>query len=156
MARIKHILIPTDGSPGAIKAATYAGELAQALGARVTLLYVEDEGSLLSKVLGLAEFAGGVPENFESTEDVRRELEKQAREQELPDTSRAFADADIPVEMVTAWGHPAEEIHAFAEQNDVDLVVIGSHGRSGLQRAFLGSVSQAVANQLSCPITIVK
>ena len=49
-----------------------------------------------------------------------------------------------------------EEIARYSNDNDVDLVMIGSHGRSGVQRAFLGSVSHAVANQLSCPITIVK
>lgn len=156
MTSINHILLPTDGSHGAIKAASYAGELAKALGARVTLLYVEAGGSVLSNVLGLVEFAGGVPENFESTEDVRRALERQAHERELPETSQALGDEGIETETVTVWGHPAEEIVRFSNDNDVDLVVIGSHGRSGLQRAFLGSVSHAVANQLSCPITIVK
>ncbi|MEM1190063.1 MAG: universal stress protein [Pseudomonadota bacterium] len=156
MAGIEHILVPTDGSTGAIKAATYAGELARALGSRVTLLYVQDSESMLSGVLGLAEFAGGVPANFESTEDVRRVLEKQARERELPETSQALGDGDTVAEMVTVWGHPADEIVKFVEEHAVDLVVIGSHGRSGLQRAFLGSVSQSVANQVSCPITIVK
>jgi nucleotide-binding universal stress UspA family protein len=156
MSNIHHILVPTDGSDGATRAASYGGELALALRARVTLLYVHSGDSVLSKVLGLAEFAGGVPENFGSMEEVRRALEKQAREEELPESTQALKGANIRVETITVWGHPAEEILKFVEAHAVDLVVIGSHGRSGLQRAFLGSVSHSVANQVSCPIMIVK
>ena len=57
---------------------------------------------------------------------------------------------------MTVWGHAAEEISRFAKDNKVELIVIGSYGKSKLKRAFLGSVSQAVANQAPCPVTIVK
>lgn len=69
------------------------------------------------------------PEGMKSVEEIRNSIEQQAL---------------------------AEEISRFAKDNKVELIVIGSYGKSKLKRAFLGSVSQAVANQAPCPVTIVK
>jgi len=66
-----------------------------------------------------------------------------------------LGDIDQEPNLVTVWGHAAEEISRFAKDNKVELIVIGSYGKSKLKRAFLGSVSQAVANQAPCPVTIV-
>lgn len=55
---------------------------------------------------------------------------------------------------VVAWGRPADEICEFARVQGFDLIVIGSHGRSGIKRALLGSFSHTVANQPPCPHTI--
>ena len=156
MPVINHILVPTDGSKGAIKAAAYAGELAKVLGANVTILYVQSDENLLASAWGAGEFYEGVPGGMKPVDEIREVMEKKVREKELPETSSALGEVNAEPQLVTVWGHPAEAIVKYAKENAVDLVVMGSHGRSGIKKAFLGSVSQAVANQVACPVTIVK
>ena len=156
MTDINHILVPTDGSEGAKKAANYAGSLAKALGANVTILYVQSDDNLLASAWGAGEFYEGVPSGLKSVEEIREVMEKNVRAKELPDTSGALGETNSEPQLVTVWGHAAEEIVKYADENAVDVVVMGSHGRSGIKKAFLGSVSQAVANQVDCPVTIVK
>ena len=156
MSSINHILLPTDGSEGSMNAAKVAGELSRALQAKVTVLYVLSDEFLLEHSWGAAEFIGGRPEGLRSVEEIRDSLEKSAREKEILATTQALGETDSEPEIALEWGHAAERITKFANDNQVSLSVIGSHGRSALKRAFLGSVSQAVANQAKCPVTIVK
>ncbi|MBL6744961.1 MAG: universal stress protein [Pseudomonadales bacterium] len=156
MSEINHILVPTDGSQGAINAAAYAGQLAKALGANITILCVQSDDHLLASAWGAGEFYEGVPGGMKSVDEIRGVMEKQVQEKELPDTSRALGEVNSEPQLVTVWGHPAEEIVKYVKENAVDLVIMGSHGRTGIKRAFLGSVSQAVANQVDCPVTLVK
>ncbi|MBT8146473.1 MAG: universal stress protein [Gammaproteobacteria bacterium] len=148
MKAVNHILVPTDGSEDACKAAAFAGGLARALKARVSLLLVLPEDSILHNAWGVGAES--------DVEEIRNMLEKQARENELPKTIESLGDLDVKPELITSWGHPADEISRFAREHKVDLIVVGSHGRTGIKRAFLGSVSQAVANQAPCAVTIVK
>jgi nucleotide-binding universal stress UspA family protein len=156
MSSINHILLPTDGSEGSMNAAKVAGELSRALQAKVTVLYVLSDEFLLEHSWGAAEFIGGRPEGLRSVEEIRDSLEKSAREKEILATTQALGETDSEPEIALEWGHAAERITKFANDNQVSLIVIGSHGRSALKRAFLGSGSQAVANQAKCPVTIVK
>ncbi len=156
MSSIRHILVPTDGSDNASKAAALAGELARAFKARITLLVVIAEESVMPSAWGVRPGPGGGPQGTMTVEQIRSALEQRAREDELPKTQEALGDLDVKPESVTVWGHPADAIRKYAEENEVDLIVLGSHGRTGIKRAFLGSVSQAVANQAKCPVTIVK
>jgi nucleotide-binding universal stress UspA family protein len=75
---------------------------------------------------------------------------------ELAKTVGALGIPEQSVQSIVLKGHPAEEICKYAREHDVDLVVIDSHGRSGIREALLGSVSHAVANHAPCPITIVR
>lgn len=156
MSEINHILVPTDGSQGAINAAAYAGQLAKALGANITILCVQSDDNLLASAWGAGEFYEGVPGGMKSVDEIRGVMEKQVQEKELPDTSRALGEVNSEPQLVTVWGHPAEEIVKYVKENAVDLAIMGSHGRTGIKRAFLGSVSQAVANQVDCTVTLVK
>ena len=137
-------------------AAKVAGELGRALQARVTVLYVLSDEFLLEHSWGAAEFIGGRPEGLRSVEEIRASLEKSAREKEILATTQALGETDPAPAIALEWGHAAERISSYAKDNQVGLIVIGSHGRSALKRAFLGSVSQAVANQAQFPVTIVK
>lgn len=149
MSDIKHILVPTDGSEGSLHAAAFAGDLARNIGAKVTLLYVQSDDTVLSH-------AWGSVDGLKSVDQVRQSMEQHAREHELPSSLEALGELEQEPTAAVLWGHCSEEICRFARDNKVDLVVIGSHGRSGLKRAFLGSVSQAVANQAPCPVTVVR
>jgi nucleotide-binding universal stress UspA family protein len=148
MTAIKHVLIATDGSAGALKAAAFGGDIARACGARVSALYVQSEDVIVHEAWGEG--------SAMSMAQVREMLSRQAEETELPKTINAVGPHDGDIKPVLVWGHPSTEICRFAESQDVDLIVIGSHGRSALKEALLGSVSHAVANKAPCPVTIVR
>lgn len=156
MGNVTKILVPTDGSEGSVKAAAFAGELANALGAEVTVLYIQSDEFLLEHSWGAANFIQGVPEGMSTVEQIRDSLEKAAHETVIPDTTKALGTVGSEPTVVFLWGHAAEQIIKYADENGIDQIVMGSHGRSGLKRAFLGSVSQAVANGAKCPVTVVK
>lgn len=156
MSAINHILVPTDGSEGAVKAAEYAAEMARAMNARLTVLYVLTDDLLVSNSWGAAEFTELGPTGTMPVEDIRNMLEKKVREKELPETLKALGDPPKEVETAIVWGHVADSICNYAKEQKADLVVIGSHGRTGVKRMLLGSVSHAVANQAPCPVTIVR
>lgn len=153
--KFEHILVATDGSEGALKAAAVAGELASALNARVSVLFVQNEELILANAWG-AGMPGGTAPGAMSVDQIRDTLEQRARENELPKTVDALRMPEQSVEAAILWGHAAEEICRYAREHDVDLIVIGSHGRSGIREALLGSVSHAVANHAPCPVTIVR
>lgn len=156
MSKIESILVATDGSEGAIKAAEMAGDLARALDASVHVVMVQSEDMIMPHAWGVGDYPAAAPYGTMPIEEVREMLEKRVRNNELPETASAVGKLDKEPEQVVIWGHPAKEICSFAEENDIDLIVIGSHGRSKIARALLGSVSNAVANQAPCPVTIVR
>ncbi|GAB3019551.1 universal stress protein [Natronobiforma cellulositropha] len=84
-------------------------------------------------------------------------------EQKREDAAALFDDLletapphDGSITTETAVGSPARELVAYADEHDVDHVVIGSHGRSGVSRVLLGSVAEVVARRAPCPVTIVR
>ena len=68
----------------------------------------------------------------------------------------ALGEISAELETAQIWGHPVSEICNFAVDKNADLVVMGSHGRSGLKGVLLGSVSHAVVNRATCAVTIVR
>jgi len=156
MTEVNHVLVPTDGSEDACKAAAFAGVLARALDARISVLLVQSDDLIMPHAWGPAEVPAGAPFGSMSVEEIRTMLEQKVREKELPETVSALGALDHEPQSVMVWGHPADRICEYAAENKVDLIVMGSHGRGGIQRALLGSVSHAVANQAPCPVTIVR
>ncbi len=65
-------------------------------------------------------------------------------------------DARIPVHHVLLEGDPASEIVRYAEEQVVDLIVMGTHGRSGLERLLMGSVAEKVMREAPCSVLVVK
>jgi len=155
-AKIEHILVPTDGSEHALKAAAFAGDLARAMKARVSLLVVHEDDVIVASAWGAGINPAGSPRDTMSVDEVRTQLERQSRDKELPATVTALGELQADPALEIAWGNTADEICRFASEQQVNLIVVGSHGRTGIRRAFLGSVSQAVANQAPCPVTIVR
>ncbi|MFY1110942.1 MAG: universal stress protein [Methanosarcinaceae archaeon] len=140
----KKILIATDGSVGAKKAADTGIEIARMSGAKVHTAYVIDISSYSS-----------VPK------DPRWEEAMYAQFRELGKEATSYVEekakeAGIEVEAVLLEGHPAEEIVNFAERNEVDLVVMGSLGKSGIERFLIGSVSEKVVRISKVPVLVVR
>src|SRR5210317_337836 len=105
----KHILVATDGSDGARKAAAVAGEFAGALNARVSVVFVQNEDLVLSNAWG-AGLPGDAAPGAMSVDQIRNMLEQGAKDNELPRTVDALGTPEQSVESVVLWGHPAEEI----------------------------------------------
>ena len=134
-----------DASPKSRKALAYA--LEEFTDVEITVLHVTNpiEDTYFT---GEEDFMT----DFEALEE-RGEREAEA----ILEDARHLAD-DYEVDLLTerAFGPPANTIVEFIEDGDFDQVVLGSHGRSGLARLFLGSVAEKVARRAPVPVTIVK
>jgi len=87
--------------------------------------------------------------------DITDQLEDSA-ERELPKLAECDECAGLTVEEVIVHGEAAAEIVRVARERDVDLIVISSHGRTGLGRILFGSTAEAVVRHASCPVLVLK
>ncbi|MBN2537397.1 universal stress protein [candidate division WOR-3 bacterium] len=149
---LRRILCPTDFSDRSLKAVRTGVELARHFGARLDLLYAVPPVPA-SQALLSSDDSSLVP-SF----DVKGYSEhlKQSHETSLEE----IIDREIPGSLETGrtvvFGRAAEQVVGFARENDIDLVVIATHGRSGLRRALLGSVAEQVCRLAECPVLTVR
>jgi nucleotide-binding universal stress UspA family protein len=87
--------------------------------------------------------------------DITEQLEDSA-ERELPKVAECDECAGLDVEELIVYGDAAAEIVRVAKERSVDLIVIASHGRTGLGRILFGSTAEAVVRHASCPVLVVK
>lgn len=127
MIHVKKILYPTDFSSYSNQAYFHAVGLAETYGASLTVVYVH---------------APGAPEG--------RDHWRQQLEQVRP------ANPKIPVRHVLLEGDPAGEIARFAADAGIDVIVIGTHGRTGVDRLVMGSVAEKVMREAPCSVLVVK
>lgn len=149
---LKRVLIPTDGSETAGKALHFASQLLERSGCRIVLLSVVEEpvySTLWSDGLIAPEVVVPPPHV------LREKLEEQASSV-LEEAARHLREAGIDAEIKVRFGHPAGEILQELEEEDYDLVVVGSHGHGPLRGLLLGSVSNRVAQHAPCPVLIVR
>jgi len=143
------ILVPTDGSDTANVAVEHAVDVAANYGATVHALYVVDP-DWLAYSLGSEQLDRIRQGNFGEMEDV---------EADAAEATGVVADAardhDIEVTEAIRGGTPHEIITNYADTEAVDLIVIGSHGRSGVRRALLGSVTERVLRSSHVPTLVV-
>jgi len=147
---ISKILIPTDGSEVAHMAARYGVDLAKQLKASVIILSVIDQRSYVGQTVPAAQTAMQVIEPIEGY--LREAAEAYAGE------IKAWCEkGGVQSKTVITTGHPVEEIVKEAEKSKAALIVMGSHGRSALGAAFLGSVAYGVIHQdTKIPVLVVK
>jgi len=135
------VLVPTDGSAGTRGAVDHAIDLAKRYDASLHVLYVVDAR------IGIAR---------ESTpEDVFEELEEQGQRAIDDVTSQAKAADLETIEGVVARGDPHRAILDYVSREDIDLVVMGTHGRTGLDHYLLGSVTEKVVRLSDVPVLTV-
>jgi len=161
------ILYPTDGSTGSEAAAAHVGELASAFDATVHVLHVVDtrEGGLGLSGAFLDEesqamsgrspgegYIGGHGDRLDRDE-IGDELAEHARE--LLGTAAGSSEA-IDLEVAVEMGTPHSAILGYADESDVDLVVMGTHGRTGVERYLLGSVTEKVVRMADAPVVTVR
>ena len=142
--QIKKILVPIDFSDCAKKALQYALPLAKEHDAAITLLHV-----IAPPSYPLAEFGGIEYATLQGdTHDI---LEK-----ELSTLAVDEARGEVPVDALIRTGSPAAEIIAAARSLSIDVIVISTHGRTGLTHVFLGSVAEQVVRHAPCPVLVVR
>jgi len=140
-----HILVPTDGSEGSIRAAQLAFRLLRGADGRVTLLFVVDR-AVLSELRRFGE---------RSEAEVHEELRDHGRRY-LEMLEQEATALGIRVATAVREGDPFEEIVAHAREGGADLIVMGHVGQRGTTRVLLGSVTQRVLDFAHCPVLVVK
>jgi glycine betaine transporter len=143
--RPSHILVPTDFSAGAESALMWALQLAELFGAQVTLLHVLDPS--LGAIAGLPSNYAAMPAYGELLETVRREAKS-----EMEKIAKRIPTAKILIRE----GSPRPVILDAATEFGADLIVIGTHGRTGLAHAFFGSVAEHVVRYSKIPVLTVR
>ncbi|WP_226022729.1 universal stress protein [Halomicrobium salinisoli] len=144
-----NILVPTDGSDAARAAVDHAVDLAGKYDATIHALYVVDVNATHYS-LGTEQVDRIRQGRLDEMEEVREDADEATGY-----VADAAAEHGLEVvEHVTA-GEPARAIRKFVEDNDIGLVVMGSHGRSGLSRVVLGSVAETVLRRTHVPVLVV-
>lgn len=136
----EQILVPTDGSTGTAHVALHAFDIADRYGATVHALSVIERApaELLSEVGGGDDAAQRRAENAVST------------------IERMGEGHGVEVRSEIREGKPADEILRYADETGADLLVTGTHGRSGVRRHLLGSVAERVVRHANCPVMTVR
>ncbi|WP_276299191.1 universal stress protein [Halorussus lipolyticus] len=137
------ILLPTDGSDGTIASVTHAGELAETYDATVHVLSVVDTRNRFE-----SPSSGIAPEAWTEAERERADESIQNAKTALPD--------DVAVESVVAEGVPQTQILDYVDEEDVDVVVMATHGRTGLDHYLIGSVTEKVVRKSPAPVLTVR
>lgn len=145
MNRIQRILVPTDFSELSMKAAGFACGLADQLQAELHFFHVLEAHASTTPVFG-----GGLalmPPVPESQQHADAELDRLVK---------SVCPSGKQVSRATAHGSPSREIVRYAQQHAIDLIVLGTHGRTGLEHVLLGSVTEKVVRGAPCPVATVR
>ena len=142
--QLNHILVPIDFSDFSGDAIKYAAELARSNDAKITLLHVVEE-AVLPSVYGVEPVSVFQVENL-----LESNTKMMAR------WKKAYLDGVPNVDTKVIVGHAAISITEFAEENNNDLIVIPTHGLTGLKRFFMGSVAEHVVRNAQCAVLTVK
>lgn len=140
----RKILIATDGSESARRATNAAIELAHLSGAKIYAASVIDRSIYSS-----------TPED-QGWEEAMYDRFRELAEEAVSYVEKTAKNAGLEVESILLEGHPAEEIVNFAEKNGVDLIIVGSLGKSGIERFLIGSVSENVFRNAKGPVLVVR
>jgi nucleotide-binding universal stress UspA family protein len=142
----ERILVTTDGSEGAKAAAEHAVEIAEKNSAELHVLYVIDIGvdaslSSVSDLMGQLESSGKLEKIGENaTEEIEKMVENRG------------VDSKVAIER----GIPHKEIKVYADEEEIDMIVMGTEGRTGLDRMLLGSVAEKVVRSSDVPVLTVR
>jgi nucleotide-binding universal stress UspA family protein len=137
MIALKRILIPTDFGETSEAALSYGIALARVFKSQIYLLHVpEDPGAAAE-----AEYPFGLFDTMQSAAHDR-----------LGHLLTGGEVGELKPECAMRLGKPSEEIVRYAAEHEIDLIVMGTHGREGIARALIGSVAETVVRRASCPV----
>jgi nucleotide-binding universal stress UspA family protein len=136
---IKKILFPTDFSTGSEAALKYATSLARDTKAKLVIVHVEEPPAAFGD--GDMYYGSIEPDNLALLEMLHAVVP---------------TDVRVPYEHRLLTGDPAQEIVTLADEEGCDLIVMGTHGRTGFMRLLMGSVAEAVVRRANCPVVTYK
>lgn len=143
---VKKILFPTDFSECSQGALACASALASESGAQLFIVHVDELPAAYIEGLGSGYAGHGyVPEPENARDEIREQLSRV-----LPTVP------NVNCEHRYVRGNPADQILKFAERENVDLIILGTHGRTAALRLLMGSVAEAVVRRSKCPVLTVK
>ena len=146
MIEVKKILVPTDFSPPSVKALAYGRAFARLFQSSLHVLHVIEEPFV----------HGFTMEGYIATlPEFSAQLEVRAKEE----LARQLSEADrreLAAVETTRFGNPYSEIVAYAKEQDVDIIVMGTHGRGMVAQLLLGSVAERVVRMAPCPVLTVR
>jgi nucleotide-binding universal stress UspA family protein len=135
---VRRIIVPLDFSDPARSALAYAASLGQTFGAELVLTYVAEPPP----------FAPDLSESHGYEQKVAARAETELRE-----LTQSHIDQGVRARYVVRFGRPAQEIAALAREEQADLIIIATHGRSGLKH-LVGSVTEKLVRLASCPVLV--
>ncbi len=138
----RSIVIATDGSENTRKAISYGIKIAKLSGATVHALYVMDTSS--------------VSQSWTAGKEIIYEILKKEGQKATSKVKECGEASDVEVKEVILEGHPSREIIDFAEDNEIDLIVMGTLGKTGLDKFLMGSVAENVVRNSKVPVMIVR
>ncbi|MFC7200668.1 universal stress protein [Halospeciosus flavus] len=138
------ILIPTDGSEGVQPAVEMALNLAEKHDATLHVLFIVDQPVSVS----------GAGEGFSGLDSLLEALEEEGHEV-TGEIAKQAEERDIETTAAVRRGNPHDDILNYAEEQGLDLIVIGTHGRTGVKRALLGSVTEDIVRHSEIPVLTV-
>lgn len=140
----RQILIATDGSETANEAADFGIEMVGCSGAKIYAVYVIDTTPYRSVSLDKIWSKETLDEFERAGHEATSYIEK------------IGTAAGVEVETRVLRGHPAEKIISFAEDNNIDMIIVGSLGKGGYERVVLGSVSEKIVRHSKVPVLVVR
>lgn len=152
MPDIKQILVPVDFSAGSRAAVDYAALIASKLGAGVELFHVWNPPTLVPENLLVIAPSHGTGPGFTLEDLARSRAETELKEFQGILKSRGVSQVHARVGV----GDPAHEILALASHGKHDLIVMGTHGRTGVAHLVVGSVAEKVVRRAACPVLTVR
>ncbi len=147
MDPMKNILYPTDFSEFSLAALPYAITFARQFDCRLHCLHVLDESY---------QYWLGAGENVIPAVVPTQEILQAAQRQMTQFAEQHFKDLPIQLVAQVISGHPANSILQYAQDFQIDLIVIATHGRSGLASVLLGSVTDKIVHKSPCPVLTVR
>ena len=147
--KFKNILVPLDGSEYSIKAVEYAGIMAKGFNSRIIALYI------LSSSIRYNLSSNN--ENSEINSQFNQIIQRSYIEAQnwLKDIEKKL-DIEIVTEVIIAKESIVSEIIEFAEQRSIDLIIMGTRGRTGFKKLLLGSVASGVVTYSHCPVLVIR
>ncbi len=155
MIKIEKILVPTDFSETAERAVNHAALLAGAFGAKLTLLHVVEASALAEALPAVA--PGDMPVEFMPPQDEVYKFLEEYADTKLEETAKSDFVCNAPgCETERVKGEAASvEIARYAKSNGFDLIVIGTHGRTGFSEWFFGSTTERLMRMAPCPLLAI-
>ncbi|KKG15184.1 universal stress protein [Methanosarcina sp. 2.H.T.1A.6] len=139
----RNIVIATDGSANTRRAISYGIEIAKLSGATVHALHVVNTSSTIS-------------ENWTAGKETIYKIMRCDGEKVVSKIKQIGEDSGVEVREVLLDGCPSDEIIYFAENNNVDLIVMGTLGKTGLEKFLMGSVAEKVVRGSKVPVMVIR